>query len=185
MNGTIYRLAVPCVALLIAVGGCSRESARKAAAKAASAAKDTAAGIAEGVEDARKKTASPDGAVIISTDAEMTKAADVAVLAVLPGPDSSGATVVELAITNRLDTPLRLTGLHKTGQFTVVDKEGFSHPIKEDHPFDEHTILPKAKQKISLRFDAEAAKIAKVVFYGRPYPVDPKLLPAATTAPVK
>jgi hypothetical protein len=110
----------------------------------------------------------------------------VAVLAVHTGQGASGVTVVELAVTNRLGTPLRLTGLHKTGQCAVVDKDGFSQPIKEDRPFDEHTILPKAKQKVSLRFGAEAAKVAKVVFYGRTYPVDPKLIsdnaPGATTS---
>lgn len=186
-------LAATVVAAMVvaACDGCkgsTRSTARDAAEKAASAAKEAAAGVAEGIEKARKETPGIDGAVVISTADELARHAELSVHAVYPdGP--GGLAVVELAVRNNHTAPLRLTGLHKTGQCALMDREGFSWPLVDETGLGlgEHTILPKARQKLILRFKADAAKAAGVTVYGRAYPIDPKAIsdkaPGSATRP--
>jgi len=148
-----------------------RKAAEKTTEKIVKEGKEAVGGISEGIEKGRKSSAGQDGAIIISTDAELAQNAKVTVFALRQGEGDKEA-VVEMAVENQKDVPLRLTDLHKTGGCALIDKDGFSSPLNERATDPEMTVLPKAKQKVVLHFKASVSTAATVLFYGKKYPIE-------------
>src|SRR5688572_12844512 len=103
--------------------GCTGERAKEATStvigKAVELGKGTASGIAEGVEEGRKGAPSADGAIVVMKWEELGTNGDITVL----GKKGEGtSTVVELALENKSDAPLRLAGVEILG----FDADGFT-----------------------------------------------------------
>jgi len=175
MSGRRWTLWAAVLAAML-LGGCkgdTKENAKDAAEEATRFLKVAGDGIAEGIEKSRKETPSADGAAVVSTHEELARYAGLSVLAVRAGSDPKTAAV-ELAVHNRHTAPLRLIGLEKTGAVVLVDTDGFSTPLDKRDCLEllgGITILPSAKQKLTLRFGAPASKAAAVMIFGNRYPV--------------
>jgi hypothetical protein len=145
------------LATLLLLSACTGERAKEATStvigKAVELGKGTASGIAEGVEEGRKGAPSADGAIVVMKWEELGTNGDITVL----GKKGEGtSTVVELALENKGDAPLRLAGVEILG----FDADGFT--LNPTSPAIDQTIPPKAKAKATVSFAAEPAKVAKI-----------------------
>jgi hypothetical protein len=144
--------------------GC-KDAASTVVEKSVAAAKETTKGIEDGVEKGRKNGESLDGAVVVSTAAELAGKGSIAVYAVKNsqlGPESS----VTLAVENTLDKPLRITKL----QVFALDKEGFIH--KPTSLMTDVTIAPRAKDKVVFQVGEKAEKLAKIRLWDKDIEID-------------
>jgi hypothetical protein len=141
------------------LAGCTGERAKEATStvigKAVELGKGTASGIAEGVEEGRKDAPSADGAAVVTKWEDLAAHGAIAVIG-KAAPDGAKQTVVDLAIENKGDVPLRLSGVEILG----FDAEGFT--LTPTSPSIDQTVPPKAKVKAQVSFAAEPAKVAKI-----------------------
>ena len=121
MKKTIAALAVVVSAALSLVA-CTGETAKDATAavvgKGIEVGKGTVTGIAAGVEQGRKNAESADGALVVSTDAELKTHGGAKVGAV--EADGAGSRV-DILVENTTDKPLRAT----KPEDIVLDKHNF------------------------------------------------------------
>ncbi len=154
-------LASLCTAL-----GC-KEVTEKVIEKGVQAAKDTTTGVESGIEKGRKSGESTDGAAIVSTPQDLVGKGSVTVHAVHPAATDPKQAEVDLALENTTDKPLRITKL----EVLALDKEGFvKRPVLEPT---ELTVPPKAKDKLTITFPAEAATLANVRIWNQDSDVPP------------
>ncbi len=143
------------LAFAVSASGC-KEVTEKVIEKGVQAAKDTTTGVEQGIDKGRKSGESTDGAAIVSSAADLAGKGAIVVHAVRPAAEDPNRAEVDLAIENVTDKPLRITQL----EVLALDKEGFvKRP--ETAPA-ELTVPPRAKDKLTVTFPAEAAALAKV-----------------------
>lgn len=139
-----------------------------------SAGKEVTKGIVEGVEEGRKSGESLDGAVVVTTAAELAAHGGVTVFSVKA--DGDGADVV-LAFENSGDVPLRVAGV----DVIALDPDGFvQRPTSADNTL---TIPAHAKDQLSVRFAVPATRIKTVRVWGADYPAPSPEPSAATGTP--
>lgn len=120
--------------------------------------KEVTAGVVEGVEEGRKAGESVDGAVLVTTAADLDANGGVAVHAVEAGGAGSN---VSLAFDNKGDKPLRISGV----EVLVLDADGFvSHPTT---PVNGVTVPPRAKDRLVVEFGVAPDKIKTVRVWGK------------------
>lgn len=151
-------LLVPALALGV---GCQGSQAKQATAtvvgKVVELGKGTTAGVAEGLSEGREAGDSVDGARVVNTWEELTEDGDVVVHRV---EHKEGRTTVTLAVANRGDVPLRVAEL----RVLALDEDGFAlKPTSASlHAV---TVPPKARERITVVFDAPAGKLKAVRVY--------------------
>lgn len=146
---------------LVAVVGCTGENAKDATAavvgKGIEVGKGTVTGIAAGVEQGRKNAESADGALVVSTDAELKAHGG----ARIGGVEADGAgSRVDILVENTSEKPLRATHL----EVIVLDKDGVVTPSTLS-TF-ELTVPAKAKAKVSATTSLAPDKVGNVRLYG-------------------
>jgi len=125
--------------------------------------KEVTSGVAEGIEEGRKAGTSVDGAVIVSTPAELDAHGGVALLSVEDAGE--GAARVTLAFENKGEQPLRVTGI----RVGVLDDQGFVQQPTSS-PASELTVPPRAKERLSFEVGIPAAKVGTVRAWDRDLP---------------
>ncbi|MBL8254994.1 MAG: hypothetical protein JNJ62_00170 [Pseudoxanthomonas mexicana] len=162
---------LPMAVMSIMLAACSGENAEKAASgavsKAVELAKGAATGASKGVDDGRKASTSIDGAVIVSSGAELKASLTGGVLAA----QKDDATLVTLGFANEGAAPVRVTELSQGGHVTGLDGEGYACTTLQAG--DEFTVPAKAKLKVEMRFDCTDKTLAKVRLYDVEYAVAP------------
>jgi hypothetical protein len=152
-------LFISCTAL-----GC-KEVTEKVVGKGVQVAKDATKGVSEGIEKGRKEGESSDGAVIVSKPEEVAGKGGITVRALRVHSEQPKQAEVELAFENSGERPLRFTGLDAL----ALDRENFvKRPVSLSS---ELTVPPKAKERLVVVFDAEAASLAKIRVWGTDYPL--------------
>ncbi len=140
---------------------CTGENAKDATAavvgKGIEVGKGTVTGIAAGVEQGRKNAESADGALVVSTDAELKTHGGAKIGAV--EADGAGSRV-DILVENTSDKPLRATKL----EVIVLDKDGVVTPSTLS-AF-ELTVPAKAKAKVSATTSLAPEKVGNVRLYG-------------------
>ena len=117
--------------------------------------KEVTTGVAEGIAEGRKSGTSLDGAVLVSSLAELSAVGGLGVVAI-ETVDEANARVV-LAVENKGDAPLRVIGL----KVSAIDKQGFAQrPTTE--PSSEITVPPRAKERVTFDLGIPAANVASV-----------------------
>lgn len=156
---------LPCLLLLT---GC-KDLTSMVVGGTVSAGKEVTKGIVEGVEEGRKSGESIDGAIVVTTAAELALHGGVTVFSV---KDRDGGSDVMLAFENTGDTPLRISGV----EVLALDPDGFvQRPTTEDSTV---TVPPHAKDSVSVHFEVAADRVKTVRVWGAEYPV-----PAVTPEP--
>jgi hypothetical protein len=145
--------------------GC-KDAASTVVEKGVSAAKETSKGIEEGVDKGRKTGESLDGALLVSSPAELEGKGSVSVYSV-HALDGSTEAEISLAFENTTDKPLRVTKL----QIVVLDAESFAK--RPSGVTAELTVAPKAKEKLTFRVEGKAATLAKVRVWDKDYEIGP------------
>jgi hypothetical protein len=151
-QGILHQLVI--IGLL---AGCTGERAKEATStvigKAVELGKGTASGIAEGVEEGRKEAPSADGAAVVTKWADLAAHGDITVIGKAA---NNGSAVVDLAIENKGDAPIRLSGVEILG----FDADGFT--LTPTTPAIDQTVPAKAKVKAQVAFATEPTKVAKI-----------------------
>lgn len=125
-----------------------------------SAGKEVTKGIVEGVEEGRKSGESLDGAVVVTTAAELAEHGSVTVFAVKESGDEAD---VVLAFENTGDTPLRVSGV----EVIALDPDGFvQRPTSSETTL---TVPAHAKDQLVVHFAVPAAKVKTVRVWGADY----------------
>lgn len=149
----LYALGLLSLCMMV---GC-REASEKVVEKSVQAAKETAKGIEEGVEKGRKAGESADGALLVANMPELQGKGSIAVLGKRSLGEAGTGAEVDVALENATDRPLRFLNIEVLG----LDKEGFVvRPAAAGRT--EVTVPAKAKEKLTVRFEAAADKLAKV-----------------------
>ncbi len=133
-----------------------------------SAGKEVTKGIVEGVEEGRKSGESIDGAIVVTTAAELAAHGTVTVFAVRGGP--AGSEVV-LAFENTGDTPLRVSDV----EVLALDADAFVQ-----RPTDGNTSLTipsHAKDQLVISFAVPPEKIKTVRVWGADSPAPAVTVP--------
>lgn len=126
-----------------------------------SAGKEVTKGIVEGVEEGRKSGESLDGAVLVTTAAELAAHGGVTVYSVNASGDEAD---VVLAFENTGDTPLRVSGV----EVIALDPDGFvQRPTSTETTL---TVPAHAKDQLVVHFAVPAAKVKTVRVWGADYP---------------
>jgi uncharacterized protein YcfL len=127
-------------------------------------AKDTSKGIEDGIQKGRKEGQSADDAAIVTNYDELRGKGAITLYAVRPG-ETPARAIVDFAVDNQSDRPLRVSKL----EVLALDAEGFvKRPLS---PVAEVTVPPKAKEKVSVTFDAKPNALKKVRVWGIEYDV--------------
>lgn len=146
--------------------GCSGDMWRSCTAavvgKTVETSKEVGTGIVEGIQDGRKAGESVDGALIVSSLAELSGVGNATLYSVEPGP-ADGTSTVTIAIENTSDKPLRVTGL----SIDLLDNEGFVQRPEDKNPR-ELTVPPHAKDRASAVFAVIPRKVGEVRLWGQP-----------------
>lgn len=154
-----------CLALAFTTCAC-RRAAEKTTEKVVQTAKDAGGGISDGFDKGRKASAGADGTVIITRYAEIAPVGKIDILGVYPAK-SGGRTLVVFAATNTQAKPIQFDDLHKLGNFSIVDADGFAHALDESASPGKMVVLPNSKQKMLLYFEGDAAKARTLRVYGQ------------------
>jgi hypothetical protein len=152
-------LLVPALALGL---GCQGTQAKNATAavvgKVVELGKGTTAGIAEGFSEGREAGDSVDGARVVNSWDELIEDGEVTIHRI--EQSDAGTTVVTLAVSNTGDVPLRVAEL----RVLALDSEGFA--LKPLHqPQHAVTVPPKARERITITFDAARDEVSAVRVY--------------------
>jgi hypothetical protein len=156
----LLSLVVVCGATLVA---CSGELAKDATAavvgKGIEVSKGAVTGIASGIEQGRKQGESADGALIVSTSAELSAHGGAKLGTVEASGEGSAITIL---IENTTDKPMRLT----RAEVIVLDKEGV---VAESHLANQQdlTVPPRAKAKLVATAALAADKVGVVRLNGQ------------------
>lgn len=155
------KTAIVALALVVTALGCTGENAKDATAavvgKGIEVGKGTVTGIAAGVEEGRKHAESADGAVVVSTDAELKASGSAKIGGVVA--DGEGSKI-DILVENTSDKPMRATKL----EVIVLDKDGVVTPSQLS-TF-ELTVPPKAKAKVSATTSLKPEAVGNVRLYG-------------------
>lgn len=116
--------------------------------------KEVTTGVAEGIEEGRKSGTSVDGAVLVSSLAELQAQGGLSVVGV---EDIEGGSRVTLAVENRGDQPLRVIDL----AVSALDRQGFVQK-PTTAPDSEVTVPPRAKEKVSFDLSVAAKDVGAV-----------------------
>jgi hypothetical protein len=157
-------LAASLLVPALAVGGlgCQGTQAKNATSavvgKVVELGKGTTAGIAEGLSEGREAGDSVDGARVVNSWDELIEQGEVSIHRIEQTPD--GTTEVTLAVSNTGEVPLRVAEL----RLLALDAEGFAlTPL--GHPQHALTVPPKAKERITVTFDAPKQRLSAVRVY--------------------
>jgi len=143
--------------------GCSGEVAKDATAavvgKGIEVSKGAVTGIASGIEQGRKQGESADGALIISTAAELAAHGGARVGSIEASGEGSAVTIL---VENTTDKPMRVAKL----EVIVLDKDGV---LSESHVNNQHelTVPPRAKAKLVATSPLAADKVGVVRLNGQ------------------
>lgn len=148
------------VLVLVQALGCSGETAKDATGlvvgKAVELSKGATSGIVEGIEQGRKGAPSVDGAIVVTSWDDLVAHGAISVLSKQAPAGVPGETTVELAIENKGEEPMRLSGVEVLG----LDRDGFA--LKPTSGLLDQTVPPKAKVKAAVQLPAEPVKVAKL-----------------------
>ncbi len=158
-----------CVTVALAMAGC-RKAAEKTTEKVVKYTKETGGGISEGYDKGRKDSAGIDGTVIITAYPEIAPCGKIDIYGLYPSR-AGKMTVVVLAVQNNQAAPMELADLHKLGNFTLLDGEGFAYPLDANLSPASFTVQPNAKQKLVLYFDGDESKAKTFRLYGQDVPI--------------
>lgn len=152
------------LALLVVPGvGCSSEQVSETTArvvgKAVETGKGLTKGVAEGVSAGRKEGESVDGAVLVSSHAELAPHGRMW-LAGTAGAAEPDAATVTVIVQNDADHPLRLVALH----LTVLDVDGFTPGSSTQAG--EMTVPAKSKLRVALPVKLAPERIGEVRVWG-------------------
>ncbi len=159
-------LLVSITIVLSGIAGC-KEVTETVVEKGVEAVKNTGKGVEDGIDKGRKSGESSDGAFIVSNAKDLTGHGTIVVHAVRAAANDPKQAEVDLALENTTDAPLRITKL----EVLALDKEGFVKRPSSDPS--EMTVPPKAKEKLTVTFPAEAATLAKVRIWDKESDVPP------------
>lgn len=115
--------------------------------------KEVITGVKEGVEEGRKQGESVDGAIIITRLDELQANGALSVREVRAGVSD---TEVVVAVENKMDRPLRISGM----EVMALDPEGFV--VRPNGPAAGLTVPPLSKDQVVIHFPGTPDKIAKV-----------------------
>jgi len=158
------RVVAALAAVLALSAGCKRIT-ETVVEKGVKAAKETSKGVADGIDKGRKGGESVDDAFIVSKADELNGKGTISVYALRPRAENAKQAEVELALENTTDRPIRFTDI----ETLALDKENFV--VRPESPPRELTVPPKAKDRLVVVFNGEAAKLTKVRLWGVDYPL--------------
>lgn len=142
---------------------CSGEVAKDATAavvgKGIEVSKGAVTGIASGIEQGRKQGESADGALIVSTSAELAAHGGAKLGTVEASGDGSAITIL---VENTTDKPMRLTKV----EVIVLDKDGVLAESSLANQQD-LTVPPRAKAKLVATSPLAADKVGIVRLNGQ------------------
>ena len=152
------------LALLLLLSGC-QEITAFVVGGTVSTGKEVTKGVVDGIEEGRKSGEPIDGALIVTSAADLAAVGAVTVNGV--EATAEGSTVA-LAFENRGDKPLRVSGV----EVLALDAEGFVQ--RPSTPAGELTVPARAKDRLVVSFGIPPEKVATVRVWGQDLLVPPR-----------